>query len=65
MKYSFLYGGSVISQKSRVLIENIDYIEEKDYGTLLIGGTAVEYASIIEKPKRYYRYTTITLPSDY
>ena len=64
MNLNFLYGGSIVTQKSRVLIEDIDYIEDQG-GMYLIGGTAVEYRSIFETPKRYYRYTTLIPESDY
>jgi len=64
MKISFLYGGSVISRKSRILIEDIDLIEQVSIDVYRVRGTAVEYGSIIEKPKRYTRWTTITLDEE-
>lgn len=64
MKLSFLYGGSIVTQNSRVLIEDIDLIEEISSDQYRVRGTAVEYPSIFEKPKRYTRWTTITLDED-
>jgi hypothetical protein len=64
MNLNFLYGGAIVTQKSRVLIEDIDYIEDKG-GMWLIGGTAVEYAHPFSQPKRSYRYTTLVPDSDY
>lgn len=65
MKLSFLYGGAIVTQKSRVFIEDIDIIEEVSSDEYRVRGTAVVYPSPFEKPKRFLRWTTLTLEDEY
>ena len=61
---NLLIGGSIVTPKSGVLIENIHTVEKKWHG-IVIGGETIEYPyGIFSTAVRKERWTTIELVED-